>query len=169
MNINQALRRMKILKGRVAQWEQRARVSNVVGEGETPTYKFDECVEERQKALADLLGLGAAVAETNAKTTVNYQGKDISLAAAIRQLENIKGEIAWLKLIPALPKTEVKSVQQKREWDAKERTHTYRDVEYTQKCTMDERAKERRLDELQENFDELNSLVEGANHATSVV
>jgi hypothetical protein len=168
MNIGQALRRLGILKGRVAQWEQRARQSNVVGEDEKPTYQYQECVDERQKYLDELISLGAKVAEANARNTITYKDKEITLSEAIRRLDNLKGEIAWVKSIPALSHTEVTTQRDKREWDEKERTHVYREVPYTQKCTLNERAKERRLDQLQEDFDELNSLVDGANNSISV-
>ena len=170
MNISQALRRMNVLKGRVAQWEQRARNANVVGEDEKPTYNYKECVDERKKALSELLLLGARVAESNATTKIALpaDGSQVSVAEAIRRLDNIKAEITWVKSLPALAQTEVVTTRQKPEWDAKERTHTYREVEYKQTCTVDERAKERMLDQLQDDFNELNSLVEGSNHNTTL-
>lgn len=169
MNINQALRRLKIIKGRIAQWEQHADQSNIVEENTNPTYTFEECVSERKKALEELLQLSAAIAETNAATKITCDTTTMTLAAAIRKLDNIKAEIAWLRRIPVLAQTTVTTKRAKEEWDAKERTRIYIEVPYVQTCSMDARKQERLLERLQEDFDKLNTLVEGANHSTTLV
>lgn len=182
MNIGQALRKANKLKGKIAEWEQRAVVSNIVNhvqvpapdiedqyevEGE-PVYTFEECEKGRKAARDQLLRLTTAVAEANAVTKVTFQGEEVSLAEALRRLSNLKAEIAWVRRINTLPQKEVLSTRQKRIWDSKNERFDYMDEKTKQTCTLAARDIQRRIDALQETFDELNDLVERANGQTKL-
>jgi hypothetical protein len=164
MNINQALRRIKVLKGQVSAWETRASISNVVGQDETPTYKFEECISNRAAALAELIDTEARVAVANANNKV----RGISLCEAIRRLQNFKAEIAWLRVLPDLPVSEVVEKRDARAWDASVKEYIYVKEDYKKTCTMDARAVQRKVDALQTEFDALNSEVEAANHSVEI-
>ncbi len=171
MNINQALRRAKILKGRIAEWSTRAQGANVVNHGENdpkPVYQFDECQTARKDAIEELLRLSTAVAVANATKKVSFNEQEMTLTEALHRLQNIKAEIAWLQRISALPQNEVKGTRPRQVWDTKERTFQYVDEPFKQTCTLSTRDVQRRVDELQETFDGLNGLVESANHQTDI-
>jgi hypothetical protein len=173
MNINQGLRRAKVLKGKIAEWENRSRQSNVVSEGETkPTFQFDECVEARTKAQDELLKIESAIAIENAKTTIKFgkgdDEKKITLCEAIRRLSVIKGTIAWYQRMPTLTQKEEVATRNKQVWNKKERMHDYVEEEYKKTCTISAKEIAGKIDALQETFDDLNGVVEGANHSTNL-
>ncbi len=165
MNNSQALRRIKVLKGQISAWEKRASESNIVAQDENPTYTFDECVENRAKAVAELLDLGARVAVANATCILPCK---MPISRAIRKLDNIKAEIAWLRTLPVLPIKEIVEKRTVRAWDTVEKTQIYVEVPHKKACTMDARAVQRKLDELQAEFDALNSEVETANNSVNI-
>lgn len=178
MNIGQAIRKANKLKGRIAEWENRAAMSNIVNhvrvdeekfeEENKPVYTFEECVEKRNAARDELLRLMTAAAETNAVTKINFRDQEMTLAEALRRISNYKSEMTWLKRIQTLPHSEVLSSRQKRIWDSKNERFDYVDEATKQTCTLAARDIQRQIDAAQEAHDELNDLVESANGRTQL-
>jgi hypothetical protein len=98
ITIAQALRRIKKLKGQIAEHTQRAQASVSYEKDKVPAFSFGEEMLLMKAAQLELVDLQSRVAVANAKATI-LDGEDvITHAEAIRRLQEIKGEIAFLKI-----------------------------------------------------------------------
>ena len=180
MTISQALRRIKKLKGELKTHQDRSLASAVYKEGEEPAFEFDKSLN----ALADtrnlLLHLEAAVAVANAANKITLTGKarnpdgsivdttrQVTLAFAIRALQELKAEIAFFQSLPTkvLPKAEITERERNYDDDGKIRMI---ETKYTQICKLPEANKAATVAALQARFDEINDSLETANHKTPV-
>lgn len=166
MTIAQALRRIKKIKGQIAEHQQRAQAGVSYDVTKVPAFRFAEADEAMQLLQAELIGLEASVAVANAQGTVKFEGKDVVLALAIRSLQEMKGRIAFLKGLHLRNET----VQTRtNDWDDTEMKHISRLTETTFKSDLSEQDRDKKVKELQNLFEELNNAVENANHTFVVV
>ncbi|MCX6782280.1 MAG: hypothetical protein NTW66_04155 [Candidatus Magasanikbacteria bacterium] len=164
-NISQALRRVKQLKGRMAELSLRAAGSVSHTKDEAPAFDFTVTRAEIASVRGELVALEAAVAVANATTAIEFEGKTLTLAAAIRQLQEYKAEMAWLSQLRLQSGT---FVSREAEYDEATGRHVTRKVETTFVSHLSEQARVAEIDQLRERFAALNDLVESANHRTSV-
>lgn len=165
MNIAQGLRRIKQLKGQMA--ELTARAASVVSyqQDKEPDFKFDDVRGEIVTVREELIGLEAAVARANATTIIEVDGKRMTIAEAIRRLQEAKAEKAWLAGLRLRYGTEETS---KVDYD----TETGRPVRrketvvWVSRLTEPNRVELQR--QLQDRFDRVNDAVETANHRTDL-
>lgn len=166
VTIAQALRRIKKLKGTIAEQSTRAQQSVSYVQGKVPAFRFTVAVSQLTEARRELLDLEARVAVANAKKTVtNSSGEKIVLALAIRQLQELKGQIAFLRSLNLRSET-VREREQN--WDDEQMKHITRvnEVVYVSDLTESDRDREVKL--LQDQFETLNNVVEEANHSVLV-
>ena len=163
MNVSQGLRRIKKLKGRMGELNSRAAASVSFEKTKPPAFAFRATREELAVVREELVTLEASVARANAVTEIEYDGKRLTLAEAIRRLQECKAEMTWLAAL--LLRT---GVEQQREhvYDEQSgRTQVVKiDREYVAELTEVDRAAE--LETLRERFERLNDAVEAANHRT---
>lgn len=164
LTISQALRRIKKLKGQLA--EQRARAANSVSykTTERPAFDFSSSVEAANVARKELVALQAAVSVANAETSVEWEGQTIRLCHATRLLDEYKSEIAWLRTLAVKSQSEV--MEHEIEYDDEARKHVRRDVPW--KCALPEAKRAGEVERVQGLFDKLNDAVETTNHKTKV-
>jgi hypothetical protein len=166
MTIAQALRRIKKIKGQIAEHQERARAGVSYDISKVPAFRFAEADEAMQKLQTELVGLESSVAVANAQGTVQFNGKSVVLAAAIRTLQELKGRIAFLKGLHLRNET----VQARtNDWDDTEMKHISRVTETTYKSDLSEQDRDRQVKALQDQFESLNNAVENANHTFVVV
>lgn len=172
MTINQALRRCKVLKGNIKDWMERAIASNVqldTNKSPTSPYKTAACLVSLGEATNELIELETRIAMTNASVLVKSGEKSIPLAYAVRVLSNLKSEINFLKSIPSLVAKEVKTTETKTGYNRKTAEYTEAEVEITQTCQYDKLELQSLIDLKQQDFDDLNGVVEAANHLNGLV
>jgi len=160
LTISQALRNAARLKGKLAEYRTRAAASVTYREDSKPAYDFTSMVAKAESAKNELVALESRVAITNALTHVEHGGKQITLVQAVKILQELKGELAWLKTLPV-----------RAAGTTQENEVVYMDDEHvTQKvpmvCDLPEAQRADRVDEVQAAFDALNDLVEKKNHET---
>lgn len=166
VTIAQALRRIKKLKGTIAEQSTRAQQSVSFVQGKTPAFRFATAVSQLTEARRELLDLEARVAVANAKKTVtNSAGEKVVLALAIRQLQELKGQIAFLRSLNLRSET-VREREQN--WDDEQMKHITRVNEVVYVSDLSESDRDREIKLLQDQFETLNNVVEEANHSVLV-
>jgi hypothetical protein len=165
ISIAQALRRIKKLKGQIAEHTQRAQQGVSYEQGKVPAFRFQEAVAAVKTAQKELIDLQSRVAIANAKATVADGTETVTHAEAIRRLQEIKGEIVFLKGL-VLRNEVVKDRQQ--EWDDTEMKHLVRVVETTWVSDLSEKDRDTQVKALQDRFETLNNAVEDRNHKVTV-
>lgn len=165
ISIAQALRRIKKLKGQIAEHTQRAQQGVSYEQGKVPAFRFQEAVTAVKAAQKELIDLQSRVAIANAKATVTDGSDTITHAEAIRRLQEIKGEIAFLKGL-IIRNDVVKTREQ--EWDDVEMKHIVRMVEVTWTSDLSEKERDTQVKALQDRFETLNNAVEDRNHKVTV-
>lgn len=164
MTISQALRRAKKLKGLISENLQRAQAGVSYRADSEPAFKFPTSMEKAGEARRELIEIEGRLAATNVATTVEFEGKAISLALAVRILQDLKAQIAWYRALPVRPQE-----------DSSEESHDYSPegrlipVSVKWKCDLPEARRAEAVDGLQDRFDRLNDLVENRNHVTPLV
>src|SRR5690242_11129974 len=96
MNIAQALRRIKKLKGRMGELTARASGSVSYEVGKKPAFDFRKTRDEVAAVREELVTLESSVARANAAAEIECDGKRLTVAEAIRRLQECKAEMVWL-------------------------------------------------------------------------
>ncbi len=165
MTIAQALRRIKKLKGQIAEHEQRAKVGVSYDQTKAPAFRFKEAVDAMFAIQDEVVALEARVAVANATGTITDGDKELSLALAIRTLQELKGRIAFLKGLH-LRNEVVKD--RTNDWDDTEMKHISRVTETTFVSDLSEKDRDAQVKALQDRFEVLNNAVEDVNHTITV-
>jgi hypothetical protein len=165
LTISQSLRRIKRVKGKIAEYKTRAVQSVSHVKDKKPTFDFKAVREQLAAAKEELIGLESAVAVANAARTVTFEGREMRLAEAIRRLQELKDEMSWL---PQLNLREGVERTSEFEWDESKgvQVRVVREITHVSHLSEVERVAE--LDMLRDRFEALNGLVESANHTTTV-
>ena len=161
LTISQGLRRIKKLKGELAEHTARASASVAYQVGREPAFKFNECMEKAQVARAELLTLQSRLAITNAQTIVKFDGKEMTLSQATRQLEEFKGQIKFIEALPVRDheKSNEDSFEYGDDMKRIKTTHEWR-------CDLPKAKQAEAIKGFKEKFDVLNDAVETTNHRT---
>lgn len=165
MTIAQALRRIKKLKGQIAEHHQRAVAGVSYDITKLPAFRYAEEVAAMLSLQDEMVALEARVAVANAIYTVVMDSQEVKLARVIRQLQELKGRIAFLKGLNLRNET-VKDRQT--EWDDNEMKHINRVSEITFRSDLSEASRDAQVRSFQDQFEALNNLVEDANHTVLV-
>lgn len=174
LTIAQALRRIKKLKGQIAEHEQRAKAGVSYDTSKVPAFRFQEAVDAMLSLQDEMVALESKVAVANATNTVSIPGDgktgsalavQVNLALAIRTLQELKGRIAFLKGLNLKNET-VKDRQT--EWDDTEMKQITHVTETTFVSDLSEKDRDQQVKALQDRFEVLNNAVENANHTTTV-
>ena len=167
MTIAQALRRVKKLKGLIAEHQERAIMGVCYESTKIPAFRFNDEVAAMGSAVAEMVELESRIAIANATATVqeNADCAPISLAMAIRVLQEIKGRIKFWQSLHVRT-----GVEKNREsdWDDNQEKSITRMVEVTWVSDVTEQEIDQKIKALQNRFEALNNLVEDANHQVTV-
>jgi hypothetical protein len=165
MTIAQALRRIKKLKGQIAEHTQRAQAGVCYISTKVPAFRFDNEIEALDIAKVEMINLESAVAVANATTTIMVEGNRNILTRCIRALQELKGAIAFLKGLHLRNET---VRDRETEWDDEQMKNVSRVTETTYVSDLTEQDRDEQVRELQDQFETLNNLVEDANHSVMV-
>ncbi len=165
ITISQGLRHIKRLKGRMGELSARASASVSYEAGKKPPFDFNATREEVGKVREELVRLEAAVARANATTDIRDGDRTMSLAEAIRRLQEIKAEIAWLSGLTLRQGTE-RAFEDA--WNDEFHRLVRRPQEVTYESCLTEPQRVEQVDALRNRFEALNDAVEAANHRTEI-
>ena len=165
MNIAQALRRIKKLKGRMGELTARAAASVSYDVSKKPAFDFKATRGEIATIREELVTLEASVARANAGAEIECDGRAMTVAEAIRRLQECKAEMAWLGQLSLRSGTERRT---ERDYDESSgRTVLVKhETEYAADLSEVDRAAE--IETLRGRFERLNDAVESANHRVAV-
>jgi len=162
MTIAQALRRIKKLKGQIAESQQRATAGVSYDQTNVPVFRYRESVDTMFTVQDEMVALESRVAIANATNSViTPDDKSITLALAVRTLQEYKGRIAFLKGLHLRNET-IK--ERTNDWDDNEMKHIARVTETTFISDLSEQDRDKEIKSLQNRFEALNNSVENANH-----
>lgn len=165
LTIAQALRRIKKLKGEIAEHENRIRAGVSYVSDRVPAFRYADERQNLTAAKQKMLVLQSQVAVANATTKVSHEGMEIPLALAVRMLEELKGEVALLKGLTIRNET-VKTRES--EWSDVVNNSVTVVTETVWVSDLSEQKRAAEVKSLQGRFEELNNIVEDANHKVTV-
>lgn len=167
VTVGAALRRVKKLKGEIAEISQRAAACVRFDKSAPPAYEFEELIKQRAELVSKLIMLEASVAVSNATRILPNK---LTAAATIRTLQEIKGEIAFIRGLATQSHQDM--VETSKNTEYREVDGEYRHVTDTVTkqwtCRLPEREKNEKIAKLQKKFDELNEMLEAHNHKTFI-
>lgn len=163
LTISQGLRQVARIKGKLVEYKARAAASVSYKRDEKPAYQFSSMMEKIASSREQLVVLESRIAVTNAMTTIDSGSAKITLARAIKQLQEYKDELAWLKTLVVRASDETKESEVRYASPG----HVSVDVVYV--CDFPEAKRSDRSDVVQAAFDALNDAVERKNHETPLV
>ena len=162
MTIAQALRHAKKLKGRIDEARARAVASVNYLKASTPPFRFDEQMARANKAGSELAELQGLLAVANATNTVTHDGHEVTLAHAVRLLQELKGRLAWLRGMSVKPAAV--TGEQSLIYAAGGHQTIIQEVA----CDLPEATKADLVDKIQDQFDALNGAVEALNQTVRI-
>ena len=161
LTISQALRQIKKLKGQLSDNLARASSSVSYVVDNKPAFSFKATLEKSDEIRNQLIKLESMVYITNANTTFDFEGKNTNLAEAVRTLQELKGQIVWVKGLPCRAHVDTKDDS----WDYNDDGKRIRTTTHY-KCDLPEAERSAFVEKLQDQFDRLNNSVEKMNHIT---
>lgn len=177
LTISQALRRRKKLKGDIATHTERLSNSLVHLKDAPPTFPFEETEAALTKAKFELINLEDALARANAYTKIFFKEAGVYLTWVLRTLAEIKGDIVRYERYEhmTLPnrdnveKREVPDLSQVIEVNTPggtRRSHPTKVEEIVRISNITEKERAEKVEQLKREFEELNDLLETANHSS---
>jgi cysteinyl-tRNA synthetase len=163
LTISQALRTVKSLKGRIGELKGRAAQAVSHEKGTEPAFAFSDLRKDIAAAKEKLIGLETAVAVANALARIDAEGRTMTLAEAIRRLQELKDDLTFFQ---GLELREGVQSAGGYEWDELARSRVQREREFV--SALKERERVAEIDRLRDCFERLNNVVEQANHKTPV-
>jgi len=165
MTISQGLRRLKKLKGLLAEAQTRASQGSSWVEGKESAFAFEEQRKLRTGHQTEIVRLETAIARANAQTQVTVEGREVYLAQAIRELQELKADLAWLPMLNMRAGTEEST---EFVYDETTGRSVPRVKSITFKAALTEPQRVAEIQTLRDRFEAINDAVETANHRTAI-
>ncbi|MEI7512441.1 MAG: hypothetical protein WCK01_03210 [Candidatus Uhrbacteria bacterium] len=165
LTVSQGLRRVKKLKGLLAEAQTRATQGSTWVEGKEPSFAFEEQRKLRTGFQGEIIRLETAIARANALTRITVEGREVTLAQAIRELQELKADLAWLPQLILRAGTEESSEYV---YDEVTGRNIPRSKSVTHKAALTEPARVAEIQALRDRFETINDAVETANHRTAI-
>jgi len=160
--VSQCLRKIAPLKAQLKLYKNHAESAVLYDKKDPQAFEFHAEMNGFTKALSELLRLQTALAVSNATNHIEWEGKQVLLAWAVRYLEELKGLKAWVDCLP------VSSSEEKTEENYVTRYSGGVAASFneprTMLCALPEAKRFAMSQKLQEEFNSLNDLVETSNH-----
>jgi phage pi2 protein 07 len=168
LTIAQALRKVKKLKGLIAEHKARAitgvsYVSDVI-----PAFRYAEEVAAMDLAVAEMLDLQARIATANATTIVEdvlVNGRVVNLAHAVRLLEEAKSKIDFLQKLVLRTET-ISTRDYVYDQTSEKNVIVTKVVQFV--SDLSEKERDSQVKKMQDLFEQINNSVEDLNHKVLV-
>lgn len=162
--VAQALRRIKELKGKIAQVTARMQQSVCWTEpGVKPIYDYNALYSEREKLVTELVDLKAALVKTNSHTEITYGTAIITVQQAIFALAEIKATREFLRTLSI------------KEGEGRGATGEYDEhghpkyIVVKMLSALGLKARDELIEKLEKQITELHELIETENHRTTLL
>lgn len=165
MTVSQGLRRIKKLKGLLSEAQTRAAAASSWIEGQEPAFTFEEQRKLRSDHQAEIIRIETGIARANAQTRITVESREITLAQAIRELQELKADLAWLPTLNLRAGTESTTEYV---YDEVNGRNIPRTKSITHKAAMTEPERVVQIQTLRDRFEAINDVVETANHRTVI-
>ncbi|MCC7522270.1 hypothetical protein IT407_00490 [Candidatus Uhrbacteria bacterium] len=165
MTVGQGLRRIKKLKGLLSEAQQRASSSTTWADDKKPVFDFAEQRKLRADHQAEIVRIETAIARANASTQIDVGERKLYLAHAIREMQELKGDLAWIASLNLRQGVETTTEYVYDEVKERNLPQT-KSVTHTAVMSEPERVKE--VQNLRDKLEALNDAVETANHRTLI-
>ena len=162
MSIAQGLRNAKRLAGRISTVNRRAQSAVSWTDKRSADFPFDDMVAEEQRLIAERLSIKAAIDLANATHMVTFGDEEMTIATAVRLMRELKGERDFYSKLAIRTGDERGEVL---DYDERGRAQ-FETITWISALTEVERAA--KMDKLQVRMDELNDVLETANHTTMI-
>lgn len=167
MTIAEALREAADIKGKIDDWSKRFAPAVFFFVEDPPAFEFSNVRESTNTLVKRLVELQTAIAMANAATTLEWQGRTIPLALAVRTLSELKG--ARKKVEDLVVRNTAVGTDRGQEADYDDEGKRFiKKTERPWKCELTTAKQAELLDSLQEKFNKLNNAVETTNHKTLI-
>jgi len=176
ITIAQGLRKAKKLKGELAKFDRRIQASLVYNEDSKPTFSYEESVKGFTTAQSQMVKIYTEISCANAVTKVDFED-GISIAEAVRRLQELKGDIQRYKRFTLAGLLDQKETINERNEHVLEEVQTPQGIQQLQRtkkvpykmiCNLTIKECEAKVEQLQATFEKLNDLVERSNHTTLI-
>src|SRR5271157_5818737 len=158
MTVSQGLRAIADLKGKLAKHQKHAEESILFYKHAQPAFDFKTEIQEAEVVRNNMLRFQTAIAVSNATTKVDWKGKKVLVAWAIRHLEELKSEKAFIDSLTVAPQHETQEEHHRNGYVNGQLTQI--DDPYTKICALPEAEQFKRSQMLQEAFNCLNDVIE---------
>jgi hypothetical protein len=165
MTISQGLRKLKKLKGLLAEAQARATQSTSWADEAKPVFDFAAERAKRAELQDEIVRIETGIARANALTRITVEDREMPIAEAIRRLQELKADLAWLPTLNLRAGTE-KSVEYDYDEVTGRNVPRTKSVVYTAVMSQPERVVE--IQALRDRFDVINDALETANHRTLI-
>jgi hypothetical protein len=165
LTIAQGLRRIKKLKGELAEHTTRAQAGVSYLSTTVPAFRYTEEKALMQACKNEMVDLESRIAIANATVKVKFNGNEVLLARAIRELQEVKGEIAFLKGLNLRTET-IREKEQ--EYDEDREKFVSRYTEKVFLSDLSEKERDQQVKVLMDKFEQLNNVLEDANHSSLI-
>jgi hypothetical protein len=163
MNISEALRKIKKIKGELAIHQARLTSSVSWTDSNKPTYSYEDTFNSIKSLSEELVELESKVAEKNATIKVMLKDKQVSLCNLIKRAQEVKSRIT---LISSLVIRNEILVTKDRFYSNEEDKYITEKIVVQYQSAITEVQKDRIIQELKDEFELLNTMLEDANHKT---
>ena len=168
MTVAQALREVAQIKGKIDEWSKRLEPAIFWFESDPPAFAFEAAREAMNNAVKRMVELQTAIAVANAGTSLDWSGRKIPLALAVRTLTELKGAIKRIDDLTVRNTDSGVETQQEVDYDDEGKRFVKKNLR-SWKCALTATQKAALLEALREKFFKLNDAVETLNHKTLIV
>lgn len=167
MTISQALREIADLKGKIKDWTDRLQDAVFFFNEDPAAFQLSQVRESRNALVERMVALSTAVAVANATATIDWQGKRVPLALAVRTLSELKGVIAHVKGLSV--RNAESGIDVDKDWDYDDNGKRFLNkTEKPWSCGLPTAKKAELVEQLQDRYNKLNDAVETANGKTPI-
>ena len=165
MTIAQALRRIKKLKGLIAEHSLRVKQGVSYISTEVPAFRFENEMNALLDTSEELIDLESKVAVANAMAMIVDGSSKMTLAKAIRTLQELKSTISLYQSLNL--KSGIEKVRTN-DWDDALEKSVSRVEELVRVTDLTEQDRDKIVKRMKDRFESLNNSVEDANHASFI-
>lgn len=184
ISVSEGIRRTKKIKGQLETHKERVLKAVSYRSDQEPAFSYKGSLEALEKAQKDLVTLTTAIAVSNATTKIQVtEESSITITEALRCMAELRGDLAWYGRMSEPYQDNLRKLAEeaKTEFTDSEETEMVEGMfgkqvskpkriktEYKVICNLTIAAHAKKVEDLQEDFDRLNTMVEKSNHQTMI-
>lgn len=168
MTAGAALRRIKKIKGEIAELDKLIKSSAVFLENKPPPFAINDLLGKRKEKVDEMLDLQTRLHTSNAGASFSFEGRTVKVNFAVRALDEIKALISLLQGLPVRDRSPDTEPDRVLEIDPTTRQPFYREAQKIFISPMTKVEQLKAISALNDEFDALNAELEACNHRTFI-